>query len=186
MARPRVAAPTANRVVLISHRSVAPSEPEHAPPPALHQAVVAKTQPAPAQPLAARSTQEIVAATPDTLAIPTANPQTAHRDQSDIVNDYRQALFEKLAAQRHYPEAARLRHYQGDGAILFRIDRGGKLLAASMERSTGRALLDRAALSQVQRAAPFPEIPPELPDELAVSMQLQFLILLPSRQMAAR
>ncbi|MFT4053376.1 MAG: hypothetical protein QM681_02635 [Novosphingobium sp.] len=47
-------------------------------------------------------------------------------------------------------------------------------------------ILDRAALTQVRRAAPFPEIPSELPDELIVSMSLQFLITQPGRQMAAR
>lgn len=104
----------------------------------------------------------------------------------DAVQDYRLALFARLAEHRDYPEAARLRHYQGDGAVSFRIDRGGNLLSAFMERSTGRAVLDRAALRQVRRASPFPQIPPELPDELIVALPLQFLILPPGRQMAAR
>lgn len=104
----------------------------------------------------------------------------------DVAKDYRQVLFARLAEHRDYPEAARLRNYQGDGAVSFRIDRGGNLLDAAVERSTGQAMLDRAALRQVRRSAPFPQIPPELPDELVVAMPLQFLILQPGRQMAAR
>ena len=119
-------------------------------------------------------------------AAPVPAVPAAHRSKTDIADDYRQLLFARLAAQRHYPEAARLRRYQGDGAVLFRIDRDGRLLAASMERSTGKTVLDRAALTQVRRAAPFPQIPAELPDELAVSMPLQFLITEPARRVAAR
>lgn len=111
---------------------------------------------------------------------------TPQQQASDPVQDYRLALFARLAEHRDYPETARLRHYQGDGAVSFRIDRGGNLLSASMERSTGRAVLDRAALRQVRRASPFPQIPPELPDELIVAVPLQFLIVPPGRQMAAR
>ncbi len=111
---------------------------------------------------------------------------TPQHQASDPVQDYRLALFARLAEHRDYPEAARLRHYQGDGSVSFRIDRGGNLLSASMERSTGRDVLDRAALRQVRRASPFPQIPPELPDELIVAVPLQFLILPPGRQMATR
>lgn len=132
--------------------------------------------------------QETITSLPDLdlqeITIPAA--QASDLSQSEIATDYRQVLFERLAAQRHYPEAARLQHYQGEGAVMFRIDRSGRLLTASMEKSTGKRILDRAALTQVRRAAPFPEIPSELPDELIVSMSLQFLITQPGRQMAAR
>lgn len=128
---------------------------------------------------------------PKAEAVTAANiqPPTDHADQSpagNVAEDYRQVLFARLATQRHYPEAAVLKHYQGDGTVLFRIDRSGNLLDTSMERSTGLALLDSAALKQVRRAAPFPDIPSDLPDELAVAMPVQFLILQPGTRMAAR
>lgn len=141
--------------------------------------------------------QELRHLSPDAATTPAASAN-ANFDQAapegiaesheprDAAQDYREVLFARLAEHRNYPEAARLRDYQGDGTLSFRIDRRGNLLAAAMERSTGRAVLDRAALKQVRRSAPFPEIPPELPDELVVAVPLQFLILPPARQMAAR
>ncbi|MEE4450831.1 TonB family protein [Novosphingobium resinovorum] len=184
---PTRTAHVAEQVIIMSHAPQPPVEP--APRPRKTARKPAETE-AKMPPLPAIPLQAIVAPPAEVLApgaeMPALPQSPAHRSPSDVIDDYRQALFDRLAARRHYPEAARLRDYQGDGAVLFRIDRGGNLLGAAMERSTGRALLDRAALTQVRRSAPFPEIPPELPDELAVSMPLQFLIVRPGRQMAAR
>ena len=105
------------------------------------------------------------------MILPTA-VQAPQRSRAEIATDYRRVLFERLLAQRNYPEAARLQHYQGEGAVMFHIDRDGRLLAASMEKSTGKRILDRAALTQVRRAAPFPEIPSELPDERMLKERL--------------
>jgi len=173
------------QVVLVPPTPESPVEPEHAlesmPSPAIAKAK-------PAQSTGNRVELAVLIMPTDVPGVQAENsaPPPEGNTASDAVQDYRRALFERLAAQRHYPEAAVLKHYQGDGAVLFRIDRGGNLLDAAMERSTGRALLDRAAIAQVRRAAPFPQIPPELPDELAVAMPLQFLIVQPGAQMAAR
>ncbi|MFK4872549.1 energy transducer TonB [Novosphingobium sp. ZW T3_23] len=184
-AAPKRPSSSTEQVVLVPPPPESPDEPEHeleaAPSPA-----IAKVKPAQSAGSRAELAAPIMPTDVPGLPAEASGPPPEGNTASDAVQDYRRELFERLAAQRHYPEAALLKHYQGDGAVLFRIDRGGNLLDAAMERSTGRALLDRAAIKQVRRAAPFPQIPPELPDELAVAMPLQFLIVQPGPQMAAR
>lgn len=175
----------AERVVLVSRTPNHPDEPKHEPEPATPPSVATAKPIAIAEipvEIAAPAMAKVVADTEAKLS----RPSLEARATSDVIQDYRRELFERLAAQRHYPEAALLKHYQGDGAVLFRLDRDGSLLHAAIERSTGRALLDHAAIMQVRRSAPFPQIPPELPDELAVAMPLQFLIVQPGTRMAAR
>lgn len=105
---------------------------------------------------------------------------------AQVTQAYRHAVTTRLAAQRYYPQEALLRRYEGTGKILFRIDRNGRLLEVAIRTSTGWQVLDRAAVDQVRRAAPFPPIPDELPDELVVSLPLEFLILGGHTMVAAR
>jgi TonB family protein len=86
----------------------------------------------------------------------------------------------RLEARRFYPDVALRRDWQGSGAVLFRIERSGRLLDATIANSTGHGALDKAALGIVQRAAPFPAIPDSLPDELAITMPVAFLLEHPS------
>ncbi|MGF7153546.1 energy transducer TonB family protein [Novosphingobium gossypii] len=88
---------------------------------------------------------------------------------------YRRAIMARLEAQR-----ARMKTHTSDrrraaGAILFRIERTGRLLQASVAESTGFRTLDRTAMAIVRRAAPFPAIPDELPDELTITLPVEFL-----------
>jgi TonB family protein len=105
---------------------------------------------------------------------------------AQVSETYRSALTAHIEEARLYPRRALLRGYQGAGAIFFRLDREGRLIEASVETSTGRKGLDRAALALVQRAAPFPAIPVELPDELAITMPIRFLIVDAPSRMATR
>ncbi|HEY2772890.1 MAG TPA: energy transducer TonB [Candidatus Binatia bacterium] len=77
--------------------------------------------------------------------------------------------LELLSAWLHrhkeeYPVLAKRRGLQGHASVRIRIDRSGRVLEASIVRSTGQDLLDQAALDLVRRASPFPAIPPEYPD----------------------
>ena len=90
---------------------------------------------------------------------------------------YQRAVMARLEAGRRYPMELLRAGHDGSGTILFRVDRSGRLVEASIRTSTGRKALDRAALAIVRSAAPFPEIPQELPDELAITLPITFLIL---------
>ncbi len=127
----------------------------------------------------------VIAAEP---VIETPAPVDAGKDDqlAQATQAYRRAIMAQLAAERRYPRAALLDGYQGVGAILFHIDRDGRLLDVAIEASTGRKALDRAALALVRRAAPFPAVPTEMPDRLEVSLPIRFLIVEPSTTMAAR
>lgn len=97
-------------------------------------------------------------------------------DLAQVTQAYRRAIMARLEESRRYPDAALRAGWQGDGAVLFRIERSGRLLDATLVSGTGRAELDRAAAEIVRRAAPFPAIPDALPDELAITMPVSFLI----------
>ena len=94
----------------------------------------------------------------------------------DVALSYRRALIARLESQRRYPAGSLRDQTQGTGSLLFRIDREGHLLDVAIVSATGHTDLDRAALSIVSRAAPFPPIPTGLPDELAVTLPIAFLI----------
>ena len=97
---------------------------------------------------------------------------------------YRQAIFAQLLSARRYPRREALRGVEGSGRVLFHIDRNERLISVSLTQSTGSSALDEAALALVRRAAPFPPIPANLPDELELGLPVDFLLVSPG--MAAR
>lgn len=99
-----------------------------------------------------------------------------------VSHSYQRAILGRINAQRRYPRSALIEGLEGKGAIRFTIERGGRLIDASISASTGRRELDRATLDLVRRAAPFPPIPVELPDQLEVTMPIRFLILSPAEE----
>ncbi len=81
--------------------------------------------------------------------------------------------------QRHmrYPREAWLAGVQGTTVLRFSIDRDGKVMASSLERSSGHKLLDREAIQMVRRADPFPAIPYEIAGhELELRVPIVFFI----------
>lgn len=88
---------------------------------------------------------------------------------------YRRAIMDRLEDRRRRAGPQTLHGRQESGAIVFRIERSGRLLDASIAQSTGARKLDRAALAVVHDAAPFPAIPEALPDELTLTLPIEFL-----------
>jgi TonB family protein len=115
----------------------------------------------------------------DEAPAPPAAPEGREAPAQEV-QSYRRAIMARLEARRFYPDVALRRDWQGSGAVLFRIERSGRLLDATIANSTGHGALDKAALGIVQRAAPFPAIPDSLPDELAITMPVAFLLEHPS------
>ena len=66
----------------------------------------------------------------------------------------------RLERYKRYPDAARGDH--GVAQLAFSVDRSGAVHGARIVRSSGSALLDRAAVELVERAAPMPPPPPEI------------------------
>lgn len=135
-------------------------------------------------------TFQLVDATPAVLQNVAELPAPAdggHEDALAIATQaYRRAIMARLEAQRRSVRSDRTGAGESRGAVLFRIERSGRLLDAVVEQSTGNRRQDRAALSIVRRAAPFPAIPDALPDELAITLPVEFLISTQGPELATR
>ena len=80
-----------------------------------------------------------------------------------------------LAQHRQYPRAARRSGAEGTVWVRFVLDRGGTLQGSELLESSGHAVLDRAALDLLQRAAPFPALPANLAmDEIELVLPIEY------------
>jgi protein TonB len=67
-------------------------------------------------------------------------------------------VLDWLAQHRSYPRAARRARIEGTVEVRFVLDADGRIADAAVERSSGAAVLDRAALALLDRASPVPGI----------------------------
>ncbi|MEO0943621.1 MAG: TonB family protein [Pseudomonadota bacterium] len=79
----------------------------------------------------------------------------SQQGNSAAATNYPGQIWSKLQRGRLSGSAGR-----GSAVVSFRIAPNGRLAALAIARSSGVAQLDRAALSHVRRAAPFPAPPP--------------------------
>lgn len=105
-------------------------------------------QPAPASPSAAPAAVPAIA--------PAALP-------SNVVPTWRGELVGRLQRAKRYPDSARSRGEQGVAMATFTMDRAGRVLAASLVRSSGSPTLDEEAVALIRRAGPLPPMPAEMP-----------------------
>jgi periplasmic protein TonB len=78
------------------------------------------------------------------------------------VSSYQAEVLAHLQHYRIYPAEARSRGITGLATVHFVLAANGGVIAASLGRGSGAAILDEAALSMVHRASPFPPFPPGL------------------------
>jgi protein TonB len=89
--------------------------------------------------------------------------------------DYLLILRNLIAQYRRYPLPARRAGQEGVAVVRFTLDPSGELLECEVLAASGMPLLDRAALSTVRNAAPFPPPPPELGEEpLTCEIPIEF------------
>lgn len=112
-------------------------------------------------------------AEPSTPAPPPAAPPAAPRDGPD---SWEARVMARLERVKRYPSAARVGRVQGVAYVRFRVNRQGRVLFASLQRSSGSDLLDKAALETVRRAEPLPEIPKDRPAEIEVAVPVEFFL----------
>jgi len=86
------------------------------------------------------------------LASPAASRQAQGVDQKDSRNTVRK----HLEAFKYYPASARRRGIEGDVDVSFMLVRGGVAEQVEVLKGSGYAVLDRAAMTTVARAQPFP------------------------------
>lgn len=78
---------------------------------------------------------------------------------------YRQGIMRRLAAAKRYPADALARSEQGRAVVRIVLDRNGNVVRWTLIEGTGSPRLDREVAALVARAAPYPELPPGVPQE---------------------
>ncbi|WP_049974134.1 energy transducer TonB [Azospirillum sp. B4] len=96
-------------------------------------------------------------------AVPAPPPPAPPAPASKGPDTYEGRLMAQLYRFKRYPAQARQRHQTGTALLRFTIDRSGHVLAASLERGSGSALLDEETLALVRRADPLPPMPDDRP-----------------------
>ncbi len=66
-----------------------------------------------------------------------------------------------IQSHKHYPEAARQRHAEGQVTLRITVTAAGDIVAPEVLRGSGSDMLDQAALSMV-RGARVPPFPPDM------------------------
>lgn len=113
---------------------------------------------------------------PETAAPKTAPAPPAPQVSSNAPDTWEGRVLARLEKFRRYPGAARSARQQGVVYIRFRINRDGHVLSSALVRSSGSPALDQAALETLRRADPLPKIPPDRPDEIELSVPVEFFI----------
>lgn len=91
--------------------------------------------------------------------------------------DYAAVLLAWLERHKEYPRPARRRGQEGVVLLYVLIDREGRVLQSRIEESSGYPLLDNAALDMLERAAPVPPLPDDMPQErLELVLPVQFFM----------
>ncbi len=96
--------------------------------------------------------------------------------QGDELADYKKYLKNTIESVKQYPRIAKRRGYEGKVSVFFELDGLGRLLTSRIERSSGNAVLDEAALQAIQNAAPFSR-PPTVNQTLTFVVVLDFRLL---------
>jgi protein TonB len=89
--------------------------------------------------------------------------------------NWKSELVSRLERAKRYPAEAQSRGEQGVAQLAFSVDRRGGVHGARIARSSGSSALDQATLALVERAAPLPPPPAEIPgSQIAISVPIRY------------
>lgn len=97
-------------------------------------------------------------------AAPAADPAggagvSSAEPASSWIGAYGASIKSRIGSKKAYPAFARRLRLGGNVTLGFEISQDGRLLAAAVIRSSGSAVLDKAALESLRAGAPFPPFP---------------------------
>lgn len=121
----------------------------------------------PPHPAARPAPQDFPAQTTPALAPVLPSPASTAAPPSNAVPSWRSDVAGRLQRAKRYPEAARARGEQGVATETFTVDRRGRVLSASVVRSSSSRLLDEEAVALIHRAEPLPPMPADMPGSTA-------------------
>ncbi|TCM41357.1 TonB family protein [Novosphingobium aerophilum] len=113
---------------------------------------------------------------PETTAPKSIQAPPAPRLSNMAEPDWEARLLAHLERFRRYPARARSARQQGTVLVRFKVTRGGQVLAAVIQRSSGFSGLDQAALETFGRAQPLPRLPEDRPDPLELTVPVEFYL----------
>lgn len=102
------------------------------------------------------------------------NPSAAAGGGAAARDAYTARLAALLERQKRYPRQAQRLRQEGVVRVRFTVERSGAVTSARIERSSGHALLDQAALDLLNRASPLPPLPPELGPRLELVVPIAY------------
>ena len=93
-----------------------------------------------------------------------------------ITSNYKGRLVSHLRRYKHYPLNAREQKITGSPRVSFTINASGRVVRARIAKSSGSSILDKAALTSVRKASPFPAIPKGGPKTLSITVPLIYRV----------
>lgn len=105
---------------------------------------------------------------------PALKPQDTPAPQS---GKYLSIVRTRIEAKKHYPPFARNLQHEGTVVVNVTIGTGGIIISAVIEKSSGYASLDKAALEAVRKAGPFPPPTGYGLGQISVSVPLVFKLI---------
>lgn len=116
----------------------------------------------------------VAAATPAVSAPSSSGAAPAASDKLSqylVRSAYEKQLLKAVRSKMEYPPLAFRRKIEGSAILRVNINRQGQVQKTVMELSSGKQILDDAALKMVQDASPLPVIPAEISDN-----EFEFLV----------
>jgi TonB family protein len=127
--------------------------------------------------------KELMAAAASTTATPgPADESNASQSDDEYrrnLNGYLTDIMKKVFGNVNYPRRAIKKQRQGTVELLAHLDESGKLIEVTLDNSSGYTILDNAARKAVRKAAPFPELPPEVKEEFMADDGESYVVMIP-------
>jgi periplasmic protein TonB len=91
-----------------------------------------------------------------------AEPHAVPEAERSFLTSYEKSLSELIKRHERYPDRARRQGWQGTTIVGLSLSADGKVKDVSILESSGREVLDDAAVQMVRRASPLPRAPEAL------------------------
>lgn len=120
--------------------------------------------------------EQATVATPETTAPPSRPAPPAPRLSSGQAS-WQSLVLGHLDRNKRYPRDAQFARQQGVPYIRFTMNRDGRVLSSSLDRSSGFRSLDIEAVALPRRAQPLPKPPDDVPGQtIELVVPVQFFI----------
>lgn len=113
---------------------------------------------------------------PETAAPKSVAAPMAPRLSNDVSPAWEGLILAHLERFRRYPARARAARQEGVVTVRFKVNRAGMVLSSTIVKKSGSFDLDRAALDTLRRAQPLPPIPDNMPDEVELSVPVEYYL----------